>query len=225
VRRASLSLLSLLAAGVLGSSSACMPRPQNALSAAAAKGDVAALERLIAEGGDPNLGAQSRAFTPLIWAARAGQVGSIRLLIAHGADINAPGGVNDWMPLQHALHKGQTDAARVLIDLGADVSGRVGQQSLVMAAGYGNATVTQALLDRGVDPHVNLGAGPSLVALAAAGSYDIDYHYRGCEPHTETLRALLTRAPDLTLGDGPWDRAARVYVQRHGCGDIIALLK
>jgi ankyrin repeat protein len=224
MRRASVSLLSLLAAGVLGSP-ACMPRPQNALSVAAARGDVAAIERILNDGGDPNLGAQSRAFTPLIWAARAGQVAAIRVLVARGADLNAPGGVNDWVPLQHALHKGRTEASRVLLDLGADISGSIGPRALAMAAGYGNATITQALLDRGVDPHIDLGAGPSLLALAAAGAYDIDYRYRGCEPHTETLRAILTRAPDLTLGDGPWDRAARVYVQRHGCGEMIALLK
>ncbi len=224
MRRASVPILSLLTAGVLGSSG-CFPVPQNAISEAAARGDVAAIERLIADGTDPNLGARSRALTPLVWAARAGQVSAIRVLVAHGADLNAPAGINGWVPLQHSLHKGQTEAALALLDLGADISDGIGRDALGMAAGYGNATVTEALLERGVDPHADYGDGPSLLALAAAGSYDIDYHWRGCEPHTETVRAIVKRAPDLTLGDGPWDRAARLYVHRQGCGELIALLK
>jgi ankyrin repeat protein len=222
--RASVPLLSVLGAAALGSL-ACFPQPQNPLSQAAASGDVATLERLIAEGGDPNLGAKSHGFTPLIWAARAGQVGAIRALVAHGADLNATGGGNDWVPLHHALHKAQTAAALTLLDLGADLSGAVGQRALAMAAGYGNAAATEALLDRGVDPHADFGGGPSLLALAAAGSYDIDYHWSGCEPHTQTVRAIVSRAPDVTLGDTTWDRAARLYVQRRGCGELIAMLR
>lgn len=216
-------LLSVLAAGMLGSG--CFPRPQNAISKAAAAGDVEGVERLIAEGVDPNLGSASRAFTPLIWAARAGQVAVIRALVAHGASLDAPGGSNGWSPLQHALHKQQTAAALELIDLGADLSSQSGQRALAMAAGYGNAEVTERLLDRGVDPHVDLGGGPSLLALAAAGAYDIDYHWRGCEPHTQTVRALMTRAPDLTLSRGSWDTAARNYVSRHGCSEMLSLLR
>jgi ankyrin repeat protein len=216
-------LLSVLAAGVLGAG--CFPRPQNALSQAAAAGDVEGVERLIAEGVDPNLGAVSRAFTPMIWAARAGQVAVIRVLVARGASVDAPGGSNGWSPLQHALHKQQTAAALELITLGADISGRAGQRALAMAAGYGNAEVTERLLDRGVDPHVDLGGGPSLLALAAAGAYDIDYHWRGCESHTQTVRALMTRAPDLALGNNSWDGAARAYVSKHGCTELVSLLK
>lgn len=224
MRRASLSLVSLLAAGLAGSAG-CGPRPQNPISLAAARGDVAAVEGLIAEGIDPDLGAASRAFTPMIWAARSGQVAVIRALVRHGASLDAPGGSNGWTPLHHALHKQRTDAALALIDLGADLSGRNGQRALAMAAGYGNAEVTETLLDRGVDPHVDLGAGPSLLALAAAGSYDIDYQWSGCASHTRTVRAIVARAPDLTLGGGHWDGAARAYVQRHGCDEMIALLK
>lgn len=222
--RAAVPLLALVAGGVLGTAG-CFPRPQNAISVAAAQGDVEAVERLISEGTDPDLGASSRAFTPMIWAARAGQVVVIRVLVRHGASLDAPGGGNGWGPLQHALHKQQTEAALALMDLGADISGKRGQRALAMAAGYGNAVVTEALLARGVDPHVELGNGPSLMALAAAGSYDIDYHWGGCEPHTQTLRALVTQAPDLALGDNAWDRAARSYVQRQGCADLVAMLK
>jgi Ankyrin repeats (3 copies) len=218
------SLFSLLAASVLGTS-ACFPRPQNEISQAAARGDVAAVEAMLANGVDPNLGAASHAFTPMIWAARAGRVPVIRLLADHSASLDAPGGSNGWTPLMHALHKQQTAAALALIDLGADLSSRNGQRALAMAAGYGNAEVTETLLDRGVDPHVDLGSGPSLLALAAAGSYDIDFQWRGCESHTRTVRAIVARAPDLTLGTNHWDGAARAYVVRRGCDDLIALLK
>jgi ankyrin repeat protein len=203
----------------------CFPRPQNAISEAAVRGDVEAVEALIRDGVDPNLGMRSRAFTPMIWAARAGQVAVIKALVRHGASLDAPGGANGWVPLQHALHTQQTAAALTLIELGADISGTTGQQTLAMAAGYGNVEVTEVLLAGSVDPHVDLGAGPSLLALAAAGAYDIDYRYRGCEPHTQTVRALIARAPDLTLGNGPWEGAARAFVQRRGCKELLSLIK
>jgi hypothetical protein len=224
MRPCSVRLLSLLAAGALGAAG-CFPRPQNPLCVAAAHGDVGAIERLIAEGVDPNLGAASRAFTPVTWAAREGQVAAIRVLAAHGADLDAPAGVNDWVPLHHALHKQQTAAALVLIELGADISGRIGQRALHMAAGYGNPAVTQALLDRGVDPRVDIGNGPSLLGLAAGGGYDIDYRWSGCEKHTETVRVLVKHAPDLQLLNNAWDRAARAYVRHRGCHEMLAMLR
>lgn len=202
----------------------CGPRATTPLTMAAARGDVGDLERLIAAGADPNSGGDS-AFTPLIWAARKGEVAAVRRLVALGADPNRSSGVNDWSPLLHALHKQQTKAALTLIELGAHITGRPGARALAMAVGYGNAEMTRALLARQVDPHVATGGGPSLLALAAAGAYDVDYRWSGCGSHTATVQALVDRAPDLRLNDTMWDRYAVVYVRRRRCADMLTLLE
>jgi len=204
--------------------SGCGPRATTPLTMAAARGEVQELERLIAAGADPNSGGDS-AFTPLIWAARQGEIAAVRRLVALGADPNRTSGVNDWSPVLHALHKQQTKTALALIELGATVNGRAGQRALAMAVGYGNAEMTRALLALQVDPHLHVGSGPSLLALAAAGAYDIDYRWSGCGPHTMTLRALVEHAPDLRLNDTVWDRYAIAYVRRRRCAEMLTLIE
>jgi ankyrin repeat protein len=209
---------------LIAAAAACHPRATTPLTIAAARGDVDTIERLIAAGADPNSGGGG-AFTPLIWAARNGRIEAVKRLVALGANVDLRQGVNDWTPMMHALHKGQTAAAIALLDLGADISGRRGQRTLAMGVGYGNAQMTQLLLARGVDPHVNLGGGPSLLALAAAGAYDIDYQWSGCRQHTATVRALIERAPDLELNDTFWDNNALRFVRRRGCTEMLSMLE
>jgi hypothetical protein len=203
---------------------ACVPpRATTPLTMAAAGGDVLEIERLIGAGADPNGGAGA-AFTPLIWAARKGEVAAVRRLVALGANPNLTSGVNDFSPLEHALHARQTAAALALIELGATVTGARQPRTLAMTAGYGNAEVMRALLARGVDPHTPLGGGPSLLALAAAGGYDIERPWSGCQHHTATVRVLVTHAPDLRLDDTLWDRYAMDYIKRHECEAMVTLL-
>jgi uncharacterized protein len=211
-------------AGLIVASIACQPRATTPLTMAASRGEVAEIQRLIATGADPNSGGGA-AFTPLIWAARSGHLDAIRRLVALGADVDRTQGVNGWTPVMHALHKGQTTAALTLIELGADISGALGQRTLAMTAGYGNAPMTVVLLARGVDPHVQLGGGPSILGLAAAGAYDIDYKWSGCRNHTATVRALIDRAPDLELDDSFWDNNALRFVRRRGCKEMLTMLE
>lgn len=217
------TLLVLLLLSALPGAVACRPRPNSPLTIAAARGDIATIDRLAAAGADIDAGA-GRTFTPLIWAARAGQTATVRRLVSLGANINQRAGVNAWTPLRHALHTQQTATVVALLELGAAVADDEGRDALMMAAGYGNERAVQQLIDRGVDPHRADGDGPTLLALAAAGAYDIDYRWKGCAPHTATVKALLARAPDLRLSDGWWDQYARRYVERKNCQEMLALL-
>jgi ankyrin repeat protein len=218
MRRLAPVLLCLV--GLAAASIACRLAPRSPLDRAAAEGDLAAIDRLVSQGARLDSGG-GRGVSPLIWAARNGQVAAIRRLVRLGASPDLPGGVNGWTPVEHALHKGQTAAALALLDLGANVQGSKGLRPLALAAGYGNATLVEALIARGADPTLDLGGGPSLVGLAAAGAWDIDYRFSGCDRHTRTVQTLLKAAPDLRLTNSIWDRLAARYVRSHGCQGIL----
>ncbi len=201
---------------------ACHPAPDSPLGQAAAEGRTAEIERLIAAGAPVD--GRDGEFTPLIWAARSGQVEALRLLVARGADPNRRAGVNDWTPVLHAIHKGQTDTAVALLEAGARLDGSIGEEALMMAAGYGNAWMVRVLLERGMDPHAGNSNGMTPLSNAVGGAWDIDYSWTGCGPHTEVVRALLERAPDLKLPDNAWGKAARLQARRKGCDEMLSLL-
>lgn len=197
--------------------------PRTPLTRAAFTGDLPAIERLVARGVPVDEG-RSGGLTPLMWAARGGKIEAVRLLVARGADVTATGGVNGWSAVQHALHTGQTAAAIALLEAGAESTGPSGATSLRMAAGYGNADAVRALLARGADPKPPDAAGRTALTEAIGGAWDIDYRWSGCGPHTETVRALLASAPDLTVPDTMWGRSALDKARRERCDEMLALL-
>src|SRR4051812_19745889 len=93
-----LALVAVLAA------SACAQRPETALTQAAARNDVAALRRLLADGHTADEGGDG--WTALIWASRSGSIDAMNLLLDSAADVNLAGPTgDDWdaTPLQHAI--------------------------------------------------------------------------------------------------------------------------
>jgi hypothetical protein len=90
-------------------------RLPESLSAAAAAGDLASMERFIAQGAD--LEARSvGAASPLTAATSAGELEAMRWLIARGAKLDPPDAVIS--PIQSALGKGDCAAAAVLLEAG-----------------------------------------------------------------------------------------------------------
>ncbi len=104
------------------------------LHVAVKNGDVALIERLLAQGHDINIRDENQA-TPLHWAAYAGHEAVARVLIARGADVYAneiqlccvtlgadgakPGGVT---PLHWAASGGHVALARLLLAAGVNVN-------------------------------------------------------------------------------------------------------
>jgi ankyrin repeat protein len=195
--------------------------PATPLGSAAARGDLAAMTKLLDAGADPN-GAGAFAITPLAVAARSGRVEAIELLLKRGADPHLGSGVNGWTPLLHALHKDQLAAAERLARTCEAPSAEL-DRALYMAAGYAQTASVEALLARGADPRRSYETGANALAHATAGAFDIDTSYRGCAAHTATVRALLAASPGLTL-EGEAGREARRAAERRGCADLLALL-
>lgn len=163
---------------------------------------------------------------PLIGAARSGDTRSLKKLLARGADPDRRWGVNNWTPLMHAIHKNQKASVEVLIAAGADMNARCGDgmTALMMAAGYGYADIVRVLLDRGADVHAETSGGDNALTMAVGGVPDIDKFTVGkCQ--TDTVAALLKKAPDLKIKDSAYGRAARLAARAAGCTDVLSLLK
>jgi ankyrin repeat protein len=188
----------------------CAKAPEHSLTGAAARGDAAAVQAILARGADPNQ-TDGHGLTAIILAARAGSVPCVRALLERGADPNRRGGVNGWTPLMHAVHKNRHATAQALLDGGAEADARNpnGVTALIMAAGYGNTPMVELLLDRGADLHAQAADGATVFAAAVGGVPDIDNFTLGsCQ--ISTIEALRRRDPNLHLPDNFWGATAKM---------------
>jgi hypothetical protein len=136
--------------------------------------------------------------TPLASAARRGDLDAIDALLKAGADPDEPSGINNWTPLQHAIHRHQRSSVLWLVQGGANVNRPCcgGLTPLMMAAGYGQQGIVQALLDLGADPRLRNSRSLTALDYALSGVVDVDAFTLGkCQ--TGTVRVLIKHAPDL----------------------------
>lgn len=162
--------------------------------------------------------------SPMASAARRGDIAAIERLLAEGADPHEGSGVRGWPPLLHALHKGQGQEGAALRLMRESMGpSRELDAALVMAAGYAQTAMVQALLARGANPRTGVD-GSDALAEAVRGASDIDYRYKGCAEHTATVRALLAAAPDLELTGGAGS-SAREAAEHYGCSEMLAILR
>ncbi|TWT87009.1 ankyrin repeat domain-containing protein [Stieleria varia] len=148
---------------------------QNPMLNASCDGDTAEIERLLANGSDPNT---SDAFnnTPLSIAAHFGQTDAAKLLLIKGANIDGISG--QMTPLQCAIYSGHRDTATFLLTQNADpdLTDDYGMSSLTIAAQKGDAKMVEALLKAGANiEHVdNDGWRPLHSVLRATAISDAD---------------------------------------------------
>jgi ankyrin repeat protein len=119
---------------------------------AANRDDLAAVERLLGEGADPNL-ANRFGFTPMHEAAIVGNAKMLELLLEAGGDANAAFGEGETV-LMTAARTGDGDSVRLLLAHGADVDAAEhwhGQTALMWAALENHADVVQLLIEAGAD--------------------------------------------------------------------------
>jgi len=135
---------------------------------AARDGQLAAVERLLAQVENPNA-ADIDGEGPLHAAARRGHVAVIEVLLASGADPGAKA-LYGATPLHAAVEQSQAGAALALLRKGVDVNARdaFGRTPLHQAALQGDREVAALLLDYGADPAA-VYAGQTPAQLAVRG--------------------------------------------------------
>jgi ankyrin repeat protein len=123
------------------------------LSAAARRGDAAAVKKLLDEGVDPNTRYRYNV-TALTYASDHGHLEVVKVLLDHGADVNVKDTFYGSTPLMLAISPAQkkrpehTEIAKLLIAKGAEGT----NEALSRAASDGDRAIVTAVLDSGSSP-------------------------------------------------------------------------
>jgi ankyrin repeat protein len=196
--RAALLAIGLAVSGLVAAQvppSAAEKARYTGLHAAAARGDVAEIERLVARGAKVDA-RDGYARTPLHVAAYARQADAMRALVKAGANPNA---------LEHDRYDVVTIAAvaddlatlRAALALGTsakNVTSRYDGTALIAAAHLGHAEVVAELIRAGAPlDHVNNLGWTALIESIVLGN--------GGPRHTATLEALVKAGANVDLPD------------------------
>lgn len=142
---------SLLMVLIIATTSACAT---DLLQDAASRGDIAAIEQLIADGANVNARTVNGRFTALLMATQANRVQAAKTLIELGADVNA-GSTLGATPLHVAAGNNNIEIVDLLIAHEANPNAQDydGITPLHKAAQYGHVEVIERLLAKGADIH------------------------------------------------------------------------
>ncbi|MCV2867559.1 ankyrin repeat domain-containing protein [Defluviimonas sp. WL0002] len=162
---------------------------------AAHEGDVAEIERLVAQGADVDA-RDSRGRTPVHVAAFASEDEALRALAKAGADMNALE-YRAYDVVTIAAVAGDPDLMSLAIELGNDpglVTSPYLGTALIAAAHLGHAEVVRRLIDAGAPlDHVNNLHWTAVMEAVLLGD--------GGPDHQAVLDALLSAGADRTLAD------------------------
>lgn len=170
-----------------------------ALLAAARKGDLPEVKRLIAAGASPNVQDASKV-TPLMLAAKGGHIDIVRELLAARADPNA----KDAKGLPAIYYCGGVAQPSIIADMIAagarpDERDPEGDTLLLKAAAAGDATRVDALVSHGANPNVRDKAGNTpLIRCAWWTQYDLVLIGKE-EAHAAVVDALIAHGADPNL--------------------------
>jgi ankyrin repeat protein len=188
------------------------------LHEAAAKGDVAEIEKLIKDGEKPNLqDAKSR--TPLHVAVYMKQQGAARALLALGANANALE-IERYDVVTIAAVANDLEMLKTLLDLGAsarNVTSRYDGTALIAAAHLGHAEAVKLLIAaRAPLNHVNNIGWTALMEAIVLGN--------GGTNHTATVRALVEAGADVNIADKQGATPLQ-HARRRGYVEIARILE
>jgi ankyrin repeat protein len=177
---------------VLSGERPCLPQAEQALLAAAASGDTAAIEAALDAGTPIEVAGDERgpySGTPLLVAARGEHAGAVRLLLTRGADPEAtdPEGFA-------AITNAPLAIARLLIEAGAEVNvpqDRANRAPLATATIDDDIDLMRLLLEAGADPDAQL---PVLNNQGAI-------HFAATNASPAAVRLLLGAGADPDLAD------------------------
>ena len=193
------------------------PAQDQALIAAAERGDSPAVEKLLREGAD--LAARDdKGRSALLAATHGNQVEAARLLIAAGADVNAKDSIGD-SPFLYAGAEGRNEILKMTLAAGADLAStnRYGGTALIPAAHHGHVETVQILLTTAIDKdHVNSLGWTALLEAVILGD--------GGPAHRAIVRALVDAGANVNLADGDGVRPLAL-ARRRGFADIGRMLE
>jgi ankyrin repeat protein len=188
------------------------------LHAAAARDDVAEIERLVAAGAELDA-RDGRGRTPAMVAAHQGAHDAARALIAAGADLDALDR-DRYDVLTIAAVKDDETMVRLAIAASADtglVTSRYDGTALIAAAHLGHDGVVRALLAGGAPAdHVNNLGWTALIEAIVLGD--------GGPRHALTVRALVDAGADLALADRR-STTPLALARQHGHAEIAGILE
>jgi ankyrin repeat protein len=188
------------------------------LHAAAATGDVAAIEQLVAEGEMPNV-QDSRSRTPLLVAAFRRQQAAAEALLRLGADPKARDG-DGYDVLAIAAINNDVGMLKAALAAGANaraVTGREGGSALITAAQLGFVDIVRGLIEAKADiDHVNGRGWTALITAVVLGN--------GSKPHIDTVEALVAARADADIKDRQ-GKTALDYARARGYSDMVRILE
>ncbi|HEX6165043.1 MAG TPA: ankyrin repeat domain-containing protein [Vicinamibacterales bacterium] len=183
------SFLMLVAALVM---SAALGAQQvvSSVADAAAKGDKAAVQKLLKDGADVN-GSQGDGMSALHWAAERGDGELADMLIYAGANIGAVTRIGQYTPLHLAAKSGNAAVAKALIKAGADVNAKTtnsGVTPMHMAASSGSAELVTLLADAKADVNARENEAGQTPLIFAAGLN-----------RAEAIKVLIAKGADPSI--------------------------
>ena len=190
-----------------------------ALHAAAATGDTAAIQRLVAAGQADLDGRDGHGRTALMVAAHGRNHGAARALIAAGADVDALDRERyDVLTIAGVLD--DVEMVKLALAAGADaglVTSPYDGTALIASAHLGHVEVVRALIKAKAPlDHVNNLGWTALIEAIVLGD--------GGARHAEIVRLLIAAGADIHLADSQGVRPLAL-AQNRGYGDIAAILE
>jgi ankyrin repeat protein len=188
------------------------------LHAAAASGDVAEIEKLIAEGEKPNIqDANSR--TPLLVAAFRKHYAAAQALLKGGANPNARD-MQGFDILTLAAVNNDMELLKIGLAGGADpkrTTGPLDGTALTSAAHLGNVEIVKALIEAKAPlDHVNrMGWTPLIVAVLLGNN---------SKGHIETVDALVKAGADTEIKDRQGNTAL-AHARSRNYTDMVKILE
>jgi ankyrin repeat protein len=166
---------------------------------AAARGDLEAVEALLAQGADVNA-PQGDGMTALHWAAHRGDVSMMETLLRAGGKTGALTRLGAYTPLHLAAEVGWGEVTSLLLGAGADPSAltSTGVAPLHVAAGAGDPGVVASLMDAGADPD-----------LPDAASHRTPLMFAAARDRREVVDLLMERGADVAAQSRVVDFAQR----------------
>ena len=188
------------------------------LHEAAAKGDAAEIEKLIAGGEKPNI-QDSKSRTPLHVAVYMKQQAAARALLKLGANANALD-IDRYDVVTIAAVANDLEMLKTVLDGGAsarNITSRYDGTALIAAAHLGHAEIVRMLIAAHAPlDHVNNLRWTALIESIVLGD--------GGNNHTETLRALVDAGANVNIPDGSGATPLQLARSR-GHRDMVAILE